>query len=241
MHQCLPTTIDLVIPARNEQDNIAALLGALPRSELRHIVLVDNGSTDQTATLAKAGAVTVVHEPNRGYGGACLAGLAWLANQDGPPPQIVAFLDADLADDPALLPQLCQPIAQGQADLVIGSRPRLAQRRALSWPQRVGNAVACRIIRWITGHRYTDLGPMRAIRWSSLQQLKMADRTWGWTIEMQFKAVLAHLRVMEIDVPYRPRRAGVSKISGSVVGSIRAAGKICWTIVKLWFQQWRSR
>jgi len=231
-----PPKVDLIVPARNEQENIPAMLQALPRASLRHVIVVDNGSTDQTAPLARAGGAVVVHEAQRGYGAACLAGLGWIASQDDPP-DIVAFIDADLADDPAKLPQLCEPIAQGEADLVIGSRRRLAEPGALTTPQKIGSIFACGMIRMITGTRYTDLGPMRAARWGSLRSLGMADRTWGWTVEMQFKAAARGLRVMEIDVPYRPRRAGTSKISGSLVGSIRAGWKITTTILLLW---WRS-
>ena len=232
----LRAVVDLITPARNEEINITALLQALPWEVLRHVVVADNGSTDRTAELARAGGATVVHESQRGYGAACLAGLAWIESQ-GDSPDIVAFIDADLADDPAMLPELCRHIEEGQADLVIGSRHRLAQPGALTRTQRFGNLLACRLIRLITGQRYRDLGPMRAVRWSSLQSLEMSDRTWGWTVEMQFKAASQHLRIAEVDVPYRPRRAGTSKISGTIMGSVRAGYKILATIGKLW---WRS-
>jgi len=224
--------IDLVIPARNEQDNIQFLVNELPFDHLRHVVIADNASTDRTAQLARKAGLTVVHEPQRGYGAACLAGLAWLAT-NRPLPDIVAFLDADLADDPTLLPAICQPIADQKADLVIASRRRLAQPGALSIHQRFGNAAICSLIWALTGHRFTDLGPMRAIRWSTLQALAMTDRTWGWTVEMQYKAAVNHLSIQEIDVPYRPRRAGQSKISGSILGSARAAWTIAQTLAKL--------
>ena len=229
--------VDLVVPARNEQDNISALLAAVPRDFLRHIVVADNGSTDQTALLARQAGAVVVHEPQLGYGAACLAGLAWLAQQETPP-DAVAFIDADLADDPAGLPRLCEPILNNTTDLVIGSRVRLANKGALTTPQRIGSLLACGLIRLITGTRFTDLGPMRAVRWSSLQELNMADQTWGWTVEMQFKAATHGLRTTEQDVPYRPRRAGTSKISGSISGSVRAGWKIIATLAVL---AWRSR
>lgn len=228
-------TVDLIIPARNEEMNIGALMAALPKATLRHVIVADNGSTDQTAKLAQACGAVVVHEPQRGYGAACLAGLGWIAALDDPP-NAVAFIDADLADDPALLPTLCASITNNTADLAIGSRPHLAQPGALTPSQRLGNALACRMIRLLTGQRYSDLGPMRAVRWSSLQRLAMADRTWGWTVEMQFKAATQRLRIVEIDVPYRRRNAGQSKISGSWVGSVRAGWKIITTIARLWWR-----
>lgn len=234
------SVVDLIIPAINEQDNIPALLAALPRQHFRHVVLVDNGSTDHTAQLARTGGATVVFEPHRGYGSACQAGLAWITTCEDPP-DIVAFIDADLADDPAILPRLCQTIDQTGADLVIASRRRFAAPNALTGPQRAGNHLACGIIRLLTGQRYTDLGPMRAVRWSSLLALNMSDRTWGWTVEMQYKAAINGLRVLEVDVPYRARRAGVSKISGSLTGSIRAGWKILKTLATLWWQDVRRR
>jgi len=224
--------IDVIVPARDEEANIEALLEAVPRGVVRRVVVVDNGSSDATAELAATGGAEVVHEPRRGYGGACLAGLAHL-DRTGPP-AVVAFLDADLADDPAQLAALVEPICAGRADLVIGCRHRLAEPGALDPHQRFGNALACAMLRLFTGVRYRDLGPMRAARWSSLRRLGMRDRTWGWTVEMQFKAAVMGLRVEQLDVPYRKRRAGVSKISGSLVGSARAGYKIIATILGLW-------
>lgn len=227
--------VDLIIPARNEEPNLVALLTALPRWALRQVVVVDNGSTDRTATLAQAHGAIVVHEPKQGYGRACLAGLNWLANCPQGPPRAVAFLDADLADEPAQLPRLCQPILADQADLALGARTALAQPDALSLPQRWGNTLACRLMKLATGHHYRDLAPMRVIRWSSLARLDMQDRTWGWTLEMQFKAAQMGLRVVELDVPYRPRHAGRSKISGSLLGSLRAGSRILATTARLWW------
>jgi len=232
--------VDLIIPALNEQDNMKALFATLPTAQLRHVIVVDNGSTDQTAALARSAGAIVVHEPYRGYGSACLAGLIWITAQHDPP-DIIAFIDADLADDPAMLITLCQTLVHQKADMVIGSRKRLAQRGTLTRPQRWGNRIACTSIRLLTGKSFTDLGPMRALKWSSLNQLNMKDRTWGWTVEMQFKAASKGLHVLEIDVPYRFRRAGASKISGSVIGSIRAGSKILATLAKLWWQHRRIR
>jgi len=222
--------IDVIIPARNEHENITALLDAMPREHLRRIVVVDNGSTDNTADLALQAGATVVIEPRPGYGFACLAGIAELATN---PPDIVVFIDADLADDPQLLPSISEPIACGTADMVIGSRCKLAQPGSLTATQRFGNWLACFLIRLCTAHQYHDLGPMRAIGWDSLEKLAMADTTWGWTVEMQYKAAVFGLRTQDIHVPYRPRRAGQSKISGTIMGSVKAGYKILATIAWL--------
>lgn len=222
--------IDVVIPARNEQDNIPALLDAMPRDRLRRIVIADNGSTDQTAALAAAGGALVVHEPQPGYGAACLAALDTIAAD---PPDVVAFIDADLADDPANLIAVCQPIIDGEAQLVIACRHRRAERGALTPVQRFGNALACNLIRLCTGVRFHDLGPLRALSWDAYQRLDMRDRTWGWTVEMQYKAAALRMPFREIDVAYRPRHAGQSKISNTLRGSIKAGCKILTTIALL--------
>lgn len=228
--------IDLIIPARNEAENMPALIAAIDavrhEARLRRVVLCDNGSTDDTAGLARAGGFEVIYEAQPGYGAACLAGLAHLRAD---PPDMVAFLDADLADDPGQLARLIEPIARGGADLSLGQRQKLAEPGALDPHQRFGNLMAVTLLRAITGHGYRDLGPMRVIRWRSLQQLTMVDRTWGWTIEMQYKAARHGLRIAEFDVPYRKRHAGKSKISGSLGGSFRAGTKIIATLATLWW------
>ena len=232
--------VDLVIPARNEAINIPAMMAALPRASLRHIVVADNGSTDDTAALARAAGAVVVHETQPGYGAACLAALKWIAEQPDPP-AAVAFFDADLADDPDRLPELAQPIHTDAADLVIGSRRKLAASGSLTPVQRFGNGLACFLIRLTTGAKFHDLGPMRVVRWSSLQQLHMADRTWGWTVEMQCKAAVLNLRCKDVHVPYRPRRAGQSKISGTIMGSAKAGWKILYTVAALTLTKRRIR
>ena len=236
-------TTDLLIPARDEADNIEALREALDPlrkdGTLRRVVLIDNGSTDGTAGLAREAGFETVRESQRGYGAACLAGLSELAAD---PPDVVAFLDADLADDPAMLPDMIRSIAEGRADLVLGQRRAKAEAGALDPHQRFGNWLACTLLRAVTGQAFSDLGPLRVVRWRSLEMLFMADRTWGWTIEMQYKAARAGLRIEEVDVPYRRRRAGRSKISGSIVGSARAGVKIVATLAHLWWAtpKWRS-
>ncbi len=244
LEQKNPWNIDLIVPARNEETNIVALMRALPQGHageypggfFRHVIVADNGSTDRTAALAKKHGAVVVYEPQPGYGAACLAGLRWISELGAESaPDVVAFLDADLADDPAKLPALCEPILAGRAEMVIGTRVRLAEPGALDPHQRFGNWLACRLIGLTAGRRYRDLGPMRVGAWKSMQAMDMRDRTWGWTVEMQFKAARMGMRVEEIDVPYRKRRSGKSKISGSLIGSAKAGAKIIGTIFTLWW------
>ena len=221
--------IALIIPALDEELALATVLDELPRSLFAQVIVVDNGSRDSTAAVARAGGARVVSEPRRGYGRACLAGLAAL---DGAA-DIVVFMDADASDVPAEAPALLEPILRGEADLIIGSR-RLgrAAPAALAWHQRWGNRLVVGLIRLLFGFRYTDLGPFRAIRRASLAQLAMRDTNFGWTAEMQVKAVRRGLRVREVPVSYRPR-LGQSKISGTVSGSLRAGIKILWTVLRL--------
>lgn len=232
----------MVIPARNEVDAIprlaAALAPLLADGSIARAVLVDNGSTDGTAAAAEAAGLGVVREPVRGYGAACLAGIARL-REDRPAPAAVGFLDADLADDPGLLPALAAPVLAGAADLALGQRPRLAEPGSLNGHQRFGNTLATALLRLATGRRHRDLGPMRVVSAAALDRLEMADRTWGWTIEMQHKAATRGLRVVELDVPYRRRTTGRSKISGSLTGSARAAVVIVRTVAALWWSERR--
>ncbi len=192
---------------------------------------MDNASTDGTAEVAKHHGATVVREPRRGYGSACLAGLRTLAA--GPvPPDIVVFLDADYSDHPDELPRLVAPLVDARADLVVGSRTLgTAEPGALLPQARWGNRLASWLIGKLYGLRVTDLGPFRAIRWTSLQELGMADPNFGWTAEMQVKAARAGLRYEEVPVSYR-RRVGVSKITGTVRGTVAAGWKILYTVFR---------
>lgn len=189
---------------------------------------MDNGSTDETAAIARRLGARVITEPTPGYGRACLAGLKAV----GPAVEVVAFMDADHSDDPAELGRILAPIAEERADLVVGSRREHAQPGSLTLAQRFGNRLACALMRWRFGVRYTDLGPFRAIRREALARLEMQDRGFGWTVEMQAKAARQQLRILEVPVGYR-RRIGRSKISGTLSGTIRAGFGILSTIVKV--------
>lgn len=223
-------TVDVVIPALNEERSLPSVLADIPRPPVRRIVVADNGSTDATTRVAQEGGAEVIPAPRRGYGSACLAGLDHLRRTG--PPDIVVFVDADWSDHAEELPGLIAPILAGEADLVIGSRILGRREPGALLPQaRAGNLVACAMIRLLYGHRFTDLGPFRAIRWEALERLKMSDPNFGWTAEMQVKALRHGLRCSEVPVSYR-RRVGVSKITGTVSGTIRAGYKILWTVLR---------
>lgn len=226
-----PLCVDLVIPVLNEAQAIGQVLDDLPRGLIRQLVVVDNGSTDDTAEVARNHGAAVISEPRRGYGSACLAGLAYI--RDRPPhPDVVAFVDGDYSDHPQELKSIIEPLITDRADLVIGSRVLGEADPGALLPQaRFGNWLATRLIRKLYGVEMTDLGPFRAIRWEQLERLKMADSTFGWTVEMQVKAALAGLRYAEVPVSYR-KRVGVSKITGTVSGTIRAGWKILYTIFR---------
>jgi glycosyltransferase involved in cell wall biosynthesis len=222
---------DVIIPARDEEESIARAVAALDPALVSRVIVVDNGSRDRTAEAARRAGALVVSEPRRGYGAACLAGLAFLRSR---PPDAVAFLDADLSEDPAQLPELLAPIRDGRADLVIGSRT-LGEREAgsLTPVQAFGNRLATVLLRALFGARFTDLGPFRAIRWQALERLRMRDRGYGWTVEMQARAARAGLRCAEIPVRHRVRRAGRSKVAGTLRGVLGAGIQIPLTIVRV--------
>ncbi len=226
-----PMTVAVVIPALDEESALHAVLAAIPAGVAHETVVADNGSTDRTAEVARAGGAAVVREPRRGYGAACLAALAHLRSR---PPDIVAFLDADGSDDPAELSALLAPILEDRADLVVGSRV-LGEREpgALTPVQTFGNRLASVLLRTLFGMRATDLGPYRAIRWAALERLRMRDRDYGWTVEMQARAARARLRTVEVPVRARSRQAGRSKVAGTLRGALGAGWKILFTIARV--------
>lgn len=221
-------TIVAVIPALNEERAVGLVVRALPGC-IDHVIVCDNGSTDATADVARAAGAIVVHEPERGYGAACLRALQHAATLR---PDVVVFVDADFSDDPSDVERVLVPVAHNTVDLMIGSRTRGSRERGSLTPQQIfGNWLATTLIRLRWGVRFSDLGPMRAIAWQALQQLQMQDRNYGWTVEMQIKAARDGLRCDEVPVSYR-RRIGTSKVSGTIKGTIMAGTIILSTIAR---------
>ena len=213
----------VVMPALNEEASIKLVLDALPRNQPTTVVVADNGSTDTTAQVAANAGAVVVSEPVRGYGQACLTALAEVRRRSPANTDVVVFLDADFSDDPRELTVVIEPILAGRADLVIGSRVLGKREPGALLPQaRWGNWLAGHLIKLMTGVRFTDLGPFRAIAWESLESLAMADRAFGWTVEMQLKAASGGLRCLEVPVTYR-KRVGQSKITGTLRGTVLAS------------------
>jgi glycosyltransferase involved in cell wall biosynthesis len=219
--------ISVIIPAYNEEESIPRVLSDLPKDRLHQIIVVDNHSTDRTSEVARENGAMVVYEKRRGYGQACLSGMGALDN-----PDIVVFLDGDYSDFPEEIDLLLEPILKGEADFTVGSRMILEESRKALLPQaRYGNQLAVFLIRLFFGFRFTDLGPFRAIRHESLLAIGMRDKNFGWTVEMQIKAVQKGLRIREVPVRYR-MRIGVSKITGTLSGTLGAGTKIIYTIFK---------
>jgi glycosyltransferase involved in cell wall biosynthesis len=219
--------VAVIIPALDEEEALPTLLSALPPG-LGPVVVVDNGSSDRTVEVARRGGATVVHEPRRGYGAACLAGLAHLESLD-PPPLVVVFVDADQGD-PGALVHLVGPILDGGADMVLGVRG--GDRGAVPFHARWGNALVLALTRLLHGVRYRDFPPFRAVGFQALRRLEMDDMTWGWTLQMQLRARHRNLRTVEVPLPHTPRRAGRSKISGSLTGSVRAGSRMLRTVLR---------
>lgn len=230
--------VDVIIPALNEESSLPMVFKDLPN--VGRVIVVNNGSTDRTAAVAKQHGAIVVDEPQRGYGAACLRGMREIKQRSAAgerDPKIVVFLDADYSDHPDQLTRLVAPIFGGESDFVLGSR-LLGEREHGAMPLQsvYGNMLACALMRLFFGVRFTDLGPFRAIGYEDLLRLQMCDENFGWTIEMQIKATRAGIRTVEIPVAYR-RRVGVSKISGTISGTIRAGYKILATIARYGLQR----
>jgi glycosyltransferase involved in cell wall biosynthesis len=222
-------TIDVIIPALDEEEALPKVLAEIPEGLVRRVVVADNGSVDRTAEVARAAGAEVVSEPQKGYGRACLTALAHLAAD---PPEVVVFLDGDHSDHPAEMLGLVSPILSGAVEMAVGSRTLgRRERGSLTPQQRVGNAIACVALERLYGARYTDLGPFRAIRWDALTRLDMRDESFGWTVEMQIKAAQRGLSHIEVPVSYR-RRIGHSKVSGTLEGTVRASVKILWVLAR---------
>lgn len=226
----------VIIPAFNEEKSIGSVLQDIPASLVSEVVVVNNNSTDDTANVARSHGATVLNEAQKGYGSACLTGINYAKKLK---PDLVVFLDGDYSDFPDELPILLDEIAAGM-DLVIGSRMLGNSEPGALLPQaRLGNWLAVNLIRLFFGHRFTDLGPFRAIKWDKLVSLEMADKNFGWTVEMQLKAVRRGLKISEVPVSYR-KRIGVSKVTGTFSGTIKAGSKILFMIFKYAVQKQKT-
>jgi glycosyltransferase involved in cell wall biosynthesis len=226
--------VRVIIPAFNEERSIARVIEEIPSLLVKEVIVIDNGSEDKTSNVAMNAGATVLSEPARGYGNACLKGISYVKETADATTGIIVFLDGDHADYPDEMEKLIMSIRKDQADLVIGSRALGNREKGAMTPQQIfGNWLATRLMKFLYKARFTDLGPFRAIRWESLKKLDMKDRNYGWTVEMQIKAVKIGLKCVEVPVNYR-RRIGISKVSGTLKGTFLAGNKIIWTILKYW-------
>lgn len=224
--------IIVIIPAFNEESSIGKVIADIPNI-VSEIIVVNNNSTDTTSEVAKNAGATVLSEPNRGYGNACLMGMDYISRFDSTQrPDIVVFLDGDYSDYPSELTKIVAPIIENNLDFVIGARVKsLREEGSMTFPQRFGNKLATTLMKLFFNSKFTDLGPFRAIKYEKLLQLNMEDKTYGWTVEMQLKALKKHFTYIEIPVKYR-NRIGTSKVSGTVKGAIFAGIKILTWIFK---------
>jgi len=230
----LKAAVNVIIPALNESAAISKVIGDIP-DFVQEIIVVDNGSTDTTAEMAKNAGATVLHESKKGYGYACLKGLDYLKNLDQKT-DIVVFLDGDYSDYPEQMSDVITPITDNNMDFVLGSRKKnLSEKGAMLPQQRFGNWLATRLMTLFFNSKFTDLGPFRAIKYEVLNSLDMRDKTYGWTVEMQLKILKQKFTYCEIPVKYR-NRIGVSKVSGTLKGTIFAGVKILSWIFKYSFK-----
>jgi glycosyltransferase involved in cell wall biosynthesis len=235
MSQIKKEKISVIIPVFNEYESIGKVLDAIPQSLVDEVVVVDNGSTDGSRGVASKHGATVIKEPERGYGAACLKGISYLKKSGSS--QILVFLDGDFSDFPEDMIQLVDKIREGY-DFVLGSRVmgvELGLAR-LSSHSILGNKLAGLFLNWLFRGNFTDLGPFRAIRFEKLLQLNMVDRNYGWTMEMQIKAVRHKLKIIEIPVRYRDRFGGTSKVTGTFMGSLKAFLKITFIVILYFFR-----
>ena len=229
----MPTNIKVIIPAFNEEDSIGLVIKEIP-DIVSEIIVVSNGSTDRTDEVAKDSGAIVLKEERKGYGYACLAGMDYIARQDIKP-EIVVFLDGDYSDYPEELTKIVEPILKNNIDLVIGARDKnLRESGSMTIPQIFGNWLATILMKLFFGAKFTDLGPFRAIKYDKLLNLQMQDKTYGWTVEMQLKALRKSYSYTEVPVKYK-KRIGVSKVSGTIKGAIFAGVKILSWIFKYSF------
>ena len=230
--------VAIVIPALNEEGAIRQLLGEMPRDFAQWIIVVDNGSTDATASVAEHGGAMVASEPARGYGRACLKGFSTACSLGA---EIVIFMDGDGSDDPADLPMMLTPVLEGQADMTIGSRiGKRAERGAIPPQARLGNWLVSRMIRILYSAHIHDIGSFRALRCSALNALDMQEMTFGWPVEMLVKMARARYRIVELPIHYRRRSHGRSKVAGTITGSIKAAYAMVATTLRYTWASWEK-
>ncbi|MEZ4803599.1 MAG: glycosyltransferase family 2 protein [Gelidibacter sp.] len=222
--------IKVIIPAFNEEDSIALVINEIPKI-VNEIIVIDNNSTDNTFEVAQKAGATVLKQPKMGYGNACLKGMEYIAGQTIKP-EIIVFLDGDYSDYPEELTKIIAPIIENDIDFVVGARVKKLREPHSMTPQQVfGNWLATFLMRILFSAKFTDLGPFRAIKYSKLIGLQMEDETYGWTVEMQLKSIRRKLTYIEVPVHYK-KRIGVSKVSGTVKGTIFAGAKILGWIFK---------
>lgn len=224
--------IVVIIPALNEEKALPLVIRDIPKDIVDEIIVVDNGSSDRTFSVAQENGATVLKEERRGYGYACLKGIEYARERY---PDIVVFLDGDHSDYPEEIPSLIKPVIEEDYDMVLGSRAIGSRERGSMTPQSFyGNKFGTFLIKSLFGFSFSDLGPFRALKFDKLIDLNMQDKTYGWTVEMQIKAVKKRYKIKEVPVNYRVR-IGKSKVSGTLKGTIRASYKILLTIFKYWF------
>ena len=227
----LSPIIRVIIPALNEQNAVGKVIADLPHSIISEVIVVDNGSIDNTPKVAANSGATVLKEVQQGYGSACLCGIKYI-NALQEHTDIVVFIDADYSDYPEQLPKIVEPILSGGYELVIGSRNLgKKEKGSMTIPQVFGNWLATKLLKLFYNVNFTDLGPFRAITMKSLNTIAMTDKNYGWTVEMQVKAAKHGLKSIEVPVDYK-NRIGISKISGTIKGTFLAGYKIIWTILK---------